>query len=54
MLASDMTLEHREKAYALLKADAEKILKLINYTGILIYKSVRVGLGAKTDTTTLL
>lgn len=24
-----MTLEHREKAYALLKADAEKILKLI-------------------------
>jgi len=29
VLASDMTLEHREKAYALLKADAEKILKLI-------------------------
>ena len=28
-MASDMTLEHREKAYALLKADAEKILKLI-------------------------
>ncbi len=29
MLASDMVVEHREKAYALLKADADKILRLI-------------------------
>lgn len=29
MLASDMIVDHREKACALLKADAEKILKLI-------------------------
>ena len=29
MLASDMILNHQEKAYALLQADAEKILKLI-------------------------
>ena len=28
-MASDMLVNHREKAYALLKADAEKILKLI-------------------------
>jgi uncharacterized protein YlaN (UPF0358 family) len=29
MLASDMILNHQEKAYAILKADADKILKLI-------------------------
>ena len=29
MLASDMVVNHHEKAYALLQADAEKILKLI-------------------------
>src|SRR3954466_15902816 len=29
MLASEMIVNHQEKAYALLKADAEKILKLI-------------------------
>jgi uncharacterized protein YlaN (UPF0358 family) len=28
-LASDMIINHQEKAHALLKADAEKILKLI-------------------------
>lgn len=28
-MASDMLVNHREKAYALLKADADKILKLI-------------------------
>ncbi|MEK3800136.1 YlaN family protein [Peribacillus sp. FSL H8-0477] len=28
-MASEMLVNHREKAYALLKADAEKILKLI-------------------------
>lgn len=28
-MASEMLINHREKAYALLKADAEKILKLI-------------------------
>jgi uncharacterized protein YlaN (UPF0358 family) len=29
MLASEMIVNHQEKAYALLQADAEKILKLI-------------------------
>lgn len=29
MLASDMIVDHREKAHALLKADADKILRLI-------------------------
>lgn len=29
MLASDMVVDHREKAHALLKADADKILRLI-------------------------
>lgn len=29
MLASEMVVDHREKANALLKADADKILKLI-------------------------
>jgi uncharacterized protein YlaN (UPF0358 family) len=29
MLASDIIVNHQEKAYALLQADAEKILKLI-------------------------
>jgi uncharacterized protein YlaN (UPF0358 family) len=29
MLASEMILNHQEKAYAILKADADKILKLI-------------------------
>jgi uncharacterized protein YlaN (UPF0358 family) len=29
MLASDMMVNHQEKAYALLQADADKILKLI-------------------------
>lgn len=29
MLASEMIMDHKEKANALLKADAEKILKLI-------------------------
>lgn len=29
MLASEMVIDHREKANALLKADADKILKLI-------------------------
>lgn len=29
MLASEMMVDHREKAYAILKADADKILKLI-------------------------
>jgi uncharacterized protein YlaN (UPF0358 family) len=29
MLASEMMVNHQEKAHALLKADAEKILKLI-------------------------
>lgn len=29
MLASDMIVNHQEKAYELLQADAEKILKLI-------------------------
>ncbi|RID87657.1 DUF1507 family protein [Peribacillus asahii] len=28
-MASEMLINHREKAYALLKADADKILKLI-------------------------
>jgi len=28
-LASEIAIDHREKAYAILKADAEKILKLI-------------------------
>ena len=28
-MTSEMLVDHREKAYALLKADAEKILKLI-------------------------
>lgn len=28
-MASDMIINHQEKAYALLKADADKILKLI-------------------------
>ncbi|HEY2421810.1 MAG TPA: DUF1507 family protein, partial [Neobacillus sp.] len=28
-MASDMIVNHQEKAYALLQADAEKILKLI-------------------------
>jgi uncharacterized protein YlaN (UPF0358 family) len=28
-MASEMLVDHREKAYALLKADADKILKLI-------------------------
>ncbi|RIW29464.1 DUF1507 family protein [Bacillus salacetis] len=28
-MASEMKIDHREKAYQLLKADAEKILKLI-------------------------
>ncbi|WLR53194.1 YlaN family protein [Bacillus tianshenii] len=28
-MSSDMLVNHREKAYALLKADADKILKLI-------------------------
>jgi uncharacterized protein YlaN (UPF0358 family) len=28
-VASEMTINHRDKAYALLKADAEKILQLI-------------------------
>lgn len=28
-MASDMIIDHKEKAHALLKADAEKILKLI-------------------------
>lgn len=29
MLASEIMVDHREKAYAILKADADKILKLI-------------------------
>ena len=28
-MASEIAIDHREKAYAILKADAEKILKLI-------------------------